>query len=41
MKSQYEHSIRTYDGAHLVWRRDLLPGQIEFGFWYLVKVSDG
>jgi hypothetical protein len=43
MKSQYDHSIRAFDGAHLVWRRDMnvSAGEIEFGFWYLVKVTAG
>lgn len=41
MKSQFERSVRTYDGAVLTWRRDRLPEQYDWSFWYLVKVENG
>ena len=41
MKSEYQHSTRAFDGARLLWRRDMniAAGELEYGFWYLVKVE--
>ncbi len=34
---QTEISVRAYDGARLVWRRE--RGEIDWGPWVLVKVQ--
>ena len=39
MKLEIEHSIRSFDNAHLTWRREKQEHELEFGFWFLVNVE--